>query len=101
MPCNTIRVTQIEFGKATDPGLLMAALTELGLSPQQRDKTIYFRLGQFDTQTGQLSVRRNDATEFASELKQCYSAQIVKTQAKKFGWQLKETAKYQYEIQRR
>jgi len=86
MPCNTIRVTQIEFGKATDPGLLMAALTELG---------------QFDTQTGQLSVRRNDATEFASELKQCYSAQIVKTQAKKFGWQLKETAKYQYEIQRR
>jgi hypothetical protein len=36
-----------------------------------------------------------------NEVKRAYSAQVVQASAKKFGWQIKEVAQYQYEVIRR
>jgi hypothetical protein len=102
MPCNTIQTAVVELGKA-QPDLLLAALNRLGLSAVRHSDTIYF--GRFlngisdfdrecyDIKTGQL---RLETTRDVAEIKRAYSHQVVQSQAKKFGWQMKQVGdKYQ------
>jgi hypothetical protein len=84
MPCDTIRTVQVDIGKL-DPTLAAAAIAALGWS------------GSVSYSNGKLSVRGNipDAQE---QVKQAYSAEVVKSQAKKYGWQLKQTAPFKFEV---
>jgi len=82
-----------------DPGLLMAALTALNLYPRQTGQMIYFGQGEsYDTRTGQAQLAQG---RDANEIKRTYSNEIVKSQARKFGWTLKQTAPFKYEIVKR
>ena len=83
MPCNTIQTSTVDIGKL-DPVLANAALAKLGVD------------GTYSN--GKLITRGSvDVAEF----KQAYSAQVVTSQAKKFGWNLKEVAPNKFEVMKR
>jgi hypothetical protein len=94
---------EVALGKGNDPDLLFAALTQMQLSPW-RDKDQPHRIffgasGEYiDTKTGQsqLSSYREQ-----NEIRRSYSAQVIQSQARKFGWQLKKTGAYSYEVTKR
>ena len=98
MPCDTIQTSTVNLGKL-DTGMLMAALTTLGLGPVMVSNVIRFGRGEsYDIATGKMELGSRYST---SELKRAYSAEVVKSQAKKFGWQITETGPYQYQVIRR
>lgn len=76
-------------------------LKELGLSPLRSGKRILFSNGQYDTETNTLTLNGSNVEKRTSEIKQAYSGAVVKAQAKKYGWQLKETSKFNYVVQKR
>jgi hypothetical protein len=59
---------------------------------------IRFAGGFYDKATGKMTGTNLPAV---NEVKRAYSAQVVQASAKKFGWQIKEVAQYQYEVIRR
>jgi|WetSurMetagenome_2_1015567.scaffolds.fasta_scaffold250179_3 hypothetical protein len=98
MPCYTISTIEIDAGKLqTD--LALAALAAMSLRPYtaqntQQDPTIYHSQGTYNPQTGVATWRGIDRT---ADLKRAYSAEIIKSQAQRFGWNLKQderTGKY-------
>jgi hypothetical protein len=110
MPCDQISVVAVQWTeKNTDLGLLAAALKELGLMPNLGvdQKTIVFaggtfRNGQFNFDSTLYSrVSAAQASEKVAEIKRAYSSQIVQSQAKKFGWQIKPLGKYKWEVTKR
>jgi hypothetical protein len=79
--------------------LLVKALDDLGLNPRIQNHMIYFGNGEsFNNETKEVRVRQ---TTDVAQIKRAYSAQVVKTQAKKYGWQLKETSPFEYTILKR
>lgn len=98
MPCNTVSTVQVQLDKA-NVDLMQAALTALKLRPYRQGTALMFGNGEWiDTATGKsaLAPTRNPA-----EIKRAYSAEVVKSQARKYGWSLKETAPFQYEVTKR
>lgn len=89
MPCNTQRRIEIDIGKM-DPGLVDQAIQEAGLA------------GLVTYREGVLTMRASSNREkIISQVKESYAAQVVKSQAKKFGWAIKETGRFQYEVTKR
>jgi len=78
--------------------LLHAALAAMGLNPTTLPTGIRFAGGFYDKASGKMTGTNLPAV---NEVKRAYSAQVVQASAKKFGWQIKEVAKYQYEVIRR
>lgn len=102
MPCDTIQTVGVDLGKV-DPGLLTLALTELGLNPQKNGNRITFYGGSYDTttKTATLSSSRmagTNAEELTAKIKRAYSAEVVKATAKRYGWQIKETEPYKFQV---
>ena len=85
----------------------MAALTAMGLNPHHdARKTYTFNGGQFNSETGQFTftaryMNQEEATRKTLEIKRAYSAEVLKSQAARFGWSLKATGPNQYAIQKR
>lgn len=111
MPCDSISTASVVWTQATDLNLLVAALNTLGKQATLQGDTIRFtggtfRAGQFTFQgsafLGQMA-RMTDAkaAEALALVKRAYSGEVVKSQAKRFGWQLKETAPFKYEVMKR
>lgn len=108
MPCNTIQTAQIELGKM-EPSLFVKALEELGLHPRlsQNGERIGFDNGSFHIPTGKATLQLRGSfygkteDEILAGFKVAYSKQIVFSQAKKFGWQMKEIAQNKWEVVRR
>lgn len=102
MPCDTISTVTIKWSQSTDLNLLAAALRAMGVDAGQiiqSGGTLYWGQGQrFDRLTGEM---RLGASVDAARLKQSYSAEVVKSQARKFGWQVKTLPNNQFEITRR
>lgn len=91
MPCDTIRTVTVDIGKV-DPGLIDAAIKSLGLS------------GSVSYSNNRLNISGNlSESEITNKVKQAYSAEVVKSQAKKLGWQLKPhpTTPFKYQIIKR
>lgn len=100
MPCDTIQTIGVQL-KVADMDLLEAALKSLYKFHVWRtgDQIDFGAYGEsFNKATHELRVK-NEKT--AALIKQAYSAEIVKAQAKKYNWLLKETAPYTYEITKR
>ena len=98
MPCDQIRVSTVNIGKL-NPEPLIAALTTLGLTPIHSGNMIRFGRGEsYDIATGTMKIGVRYST---NEIKQAYSAEVVKSQAKKFGWKLTEDGPNQYTAIRR
>lgn len=83
---------EVDIGKL-DPALASAAIAALGMS------------ASVSYENGTLQIRSRfgalDKEEVQSQFKQSYAAQVVQSQARKYGWQLKETGKFQYEVTKR
>ena len=101
MPCYTVSTMAVQL-KVADMDLLTKALQALNLAPYRTTSlpdVVTFGAGEsFSKTTGELRIR-DQAT--ASRIKQAYAAEIVKAQAKRYGWTLKQTAPFQYQITKR
>lgn len=101
MPCFTVSTIGVVL-KVADMDLLEKALRALyGVEVVRmgKDRIRFGRNGEsFDKDNQELRVKTQDE---AAKIKQAYSAEIVKAQAKKYGWLLKETAPFTYEITKR
>ncbi|HXJ58778.1 MAG TPA: hypothetical protein VNU68_19135 [Verrucomicrobiae bacterium] len=98
MPCHTRITMEVKLEKM-NPELLMAALTGLKLGPVLQGNVIRFGRGEsYDIATGKAQLGQRYTV---NEIKQAYSVEVVKSQAKKFGWQLTETGPLQYTVIKR
>ena len=102
MPCDTIQKTSVSFNMRTDRNLLHAALEQMGERPNLLGDTLTFRSGRYNCATGQMTVTGyGEESEKLNEIKRAYSAQVVQSQARRFGWTLKQTSKYEYQVLKR
>lgn len=76
MPCDTIQQTTVDLAKA-NPDLLKAALQTLGIT-------------EYTFKNGVVTVQNSPVD--SAVIKQAYSKQIVISQAKRFGWGIRELA---------
>lgn len=105
MPCDTISTMGIDLGKV-DPELLFKALQALNLSPVKYEQMgrITWDNGYYDLQTKQATIRTSamqgegSVESVTASIKRAYSAEVVKATAKKYGWQLKQTAEFKYQV---
>lgn len=101
MPCHTISIVTVELGKL-NADLAKAALEAMGLNPQVNTATgeLYHWAGSYNPTTGKAVWRGQDRS---TELKRYYSAEVVKSQAKRYGWTIRQSAQnpWQYEVTRR
>jgi hypothetical protein len=79
---------------------MTAALTALQLNPRMQNGQIRFGFtGEYINPTtgqSQLAPSRD-----ANEIKRAYSAEVIKSQAKRNGWTLKQTGPFAYEAMKR
>ena len=100
MPCDSITTSAVELGKV-NADLLTAALNALGFNARQQGLAVFFNGGTYHSNTGELTLSGGNAEKRTAEIKRAYSAQVVTTTAKKFGWQVKQTGQFQYEVTKR
>jgi hypothetical protein len=106
MPCYTREKSTIEFGPKTDAKLLAAAFKTLGYDVLVSPKgvvTFYGEQIEGRFANGKLSV--NSATvideKMVNTFKRAYSAEVVKSAAQRFGWQVKQPSANTFQVQRR
>lgn len=104
MPCDSLRLNSVDLSALgrIDPNLLVLAFQALGLGGRlSADKSrIDLNNGSYTFATGKLDTyaRWNHSLD---EVKQAYSAEVVKATAKRFGWQLKEVSQFKYQVIKR
>lgn len=104
MPCDTIQESKVTFGANTDRNLLLAALVAAGVKPVLKGDTMTFQGGSYNCKNHEFTfqgLNQAKADERVKEFKRAYSGQVVLSQAKRFGWQVKQTGQYAYEIMKR
>ena len=92
MPCDTISETEVEFSQHTDSALLKKAMGSLGFTVLERSGSLSF-VNHKTLETGTFLNGRfafNQRSTESNAIKRAYSEQVVKSQAKRFGWQLKD-----------
>lgn len=99
MPCNTITQVKSEM-KDVDISLLRKTISNLGITDfyQPNNNFLSWRGGCYEKLTGKLTARNE--TE-GQQIKRAYGSEIVKQQASRFGWGIKQVSEYKYEIQKR
>lgn len=109
MPCNTIRQSTINLAKV-DHDLLKAALETMGMTcyvaqggilvaRDRYGRAATIQNGKLTHDTRMIGTGGQPLTE--NMVKQAYSGEVVKSQAKKFGWAVRQTADNQYVVVRR
>jgi len=104
MPCYTVQEAKVKFSATTDRNLLTEALNATGLKATLAGDVITFTNGRYDCRTHEFTfqgLNQKQADERVKEIKRAYSGQVVLGQAKRFGWQVKQTGQYAYEIMKR
>lgn len=103
MPCDSVRSISVDL-KALgriDPNLLHAALVCLGVectvlvNGNIQGRNVNWMPGQ------EMNLYGSASRISLDQVKQAYSAEVVKSTAKRFGWQIKEVGKFQYEVVKR
>lgn len=103
MPCYTVQTVTVDAGKM-DLDLALKALAAMGLSGTVQTLSgvtvIRHYAGTYNRTTGEATWRGQDRT---AEFKRHYSAQVVKAQAARFGWTLRQSKDnpWQYEVTKR
>lgn len=104
MPCDSVRQTSVDLSAVgkIDLTLLTAAFNALGLrAALSADKsTITLAGGRYDAKTGQLVINSYSRVT-VEDVKKAYGAEVVKATAKRFGWTLKQTAPFEYVVNKR
>jgi hypothetical protein len=97
LPCWTVRETSVELD-ASDPDVLKRGLAAAGFElSMYGGALLVMRGGQIvaEIENGRVTVNRGD-TGVVNDIKRAYSAEVVKTAAKRFGYSLttnKQTGK--------
>ena len=82
-----------------DATTLIAALADLKLAPRQAGELIHFgNRESYNTRTGQMQL---STSRSVSEIKQAYSREVVKSQARRFGWNVRQTGANKFQIVKR
>lgn len=100
-PCDSVSSTDIQFGPQTNHDRMFEALQMLKLNPVRNAQNIFFSNGSYSLNDNTLTLQGYDTDKRTSLIKQAYSGAVVKAQAKRMGWQLKETAPFKYQVQKR
>lgn len=90
MPCYTIQAARVDLGKAAQAGPLniMAALNAMGAqNVNQAGQFIRWSQGWLNVVTGEAYFR---GSMDADQLRQAIGKEVVRSQAKRFGWSVKE-----------
>lgn len=91
MPCDTVNTVSLDLGKL-DHETLFAALQALGKQPEKVSGGISFTHNGYrcSFRDGQLDMRGRSSNydETINAIKRGYSEQVIKSQAKRFGWQV-------------
>lgn len=87
MPCDSIRTVGVSLDKC-DPPTMLAALTELGLSPRLHPNGHLIYFGNNETLDCQTGKGQFAPTRELNEVKRAYSTTVLKQTAKRNGWQL-------------
>lgn len=112
MPCYRIQNTRIELGKNTNAEYMLAALNALGLnalskaaryhaSGKPAGTRIFFTGGNYDSETGQLTLQGADAETRADVIKRAYMNQATQATVRKFGFQIKQTGPNKFQAIKR
>jgi hypothetical protein len=98
MPCDTIVTVKLEL-KNANLTLLQKVVEEItGRKAYVSGNIVSWGTGSYNKLTSQLTVRSQSDGQ---QIKRAYSGELVKAQAKRFGWQIKEISQYQYQILKR
>lgn len=109
MPCDSISTVEVAAVKM-DAQHVKRALEAMGLHPRHDRAGIYDHdQGSYNHFTGEAQWyvsrygARQTAADRTAELKQAYSAEVVKSQAAKYGWTLKQnpTNRYAFRVAKR
>ena len=105
MPCDSIRLCQVEF-TATRPDLLAKALKGLGWTVHSwnaRSLTATTKSGSrfsVDFKSGKATVPQGEEGS-VDQAKQAYTFKLAEASAKRFGWNFKKTGANSFVIGRR
>jgi len=103
MPCYTVQTVTVDAGKM-DLDIATKALAAMGLQAVRQTlsgvEILRHAAGSYNRTTGEATWRGQDRT---AEFKRHYSAQVVKAQAARFGWTLRQSKDnpWQYEVTKR
>ena len=105
MPCFSMSSIQTDL-EGRDPALLKTALEAMGFTVRMTGDRLSFagtekETGKYAEGTyinGKLQASRSLNI---TEVKQSYAASVLKKNAAKYGWQLKQTGKYNYQVTKR
>lgn len=96
MPCDTVSTVSVDFGKIADPKLLEQSIKDLGYHTQINGDVLYVGYNsRINLKTGQAEL---ESGLNVNTIKQNYSKTVLKTQAKRFGWQVKEAQNGTFEV---
>lgn len=98
MPCYTMTRVTLELNNANIDLLTKAVLKHTKSTVRSFESGIAWMEGSYDKTTGKLVVKSD---ELGKLIKREYSGEIVKEQAKRFGWTVKETSAFKYQIIKR
>lgn len=93
MPCDMVQVNTLDFSTAKGhEDILAEALRALGYTVQQSGKSLsFYKTGVSGTYSNG-TFRTQNSTIDLDAVKQQFSRTVVKTAARKFGWQFTEKA---------
>lgn len=109
MPCDTITTFTLDLGKVA-PSIIDEAIKLMGLAGthQQFSGTIAgvqvsgkINAGQLDLRGSRYELDEAKTRQIVSEFKKSYSRAVLGRQASRFGWQVKQVGKDQYQVIKR
>lgn len=100
MPCDQIRTVEVNVGKM-NVDLLAEGLRSTGQRVMLSGGIVYFDVGQYDVKMGTVTARVGSEDEVAAFVKRSYSRAVVLSQARKYGWQMKEVEPNKWEVTKR
>lgn len=105
MPCNTISRYSVELTNR-NPAILRRALEAMGFTVTQNGDRLQFNGTNRETGQYHSGSYANGKLSYTGELntntvKQSYAAQVLEAKAKKYGWCLKKTGAYTYNVTKR
>jgi len=100
MPCNTRQTSVIQWNANTDVVLLQLALQAEGFSAVKVEDGLRFEAG-YTRGWFRDGTMRIEGVIDENSLKRAYSAQVVKSAAKRFGWAVQQRSAQEFQVTRR
>lgn len=103
MPCYSVQTSTVAWSEKTSFDLLFKALQEMKLSPRRAGQYIYFRGGNYEQASHNLTLEGSTAaTEKQNKaIKVAYAAEVTKSAFINAGFQIKSAEQVQQGVMMR